>query len=111
MSGFAFDPQIEEKALNDGPFSLLKNAVKEKKPILITCRNNKKIYCRVKAFDKHFNMILEDAQELWYAVPPHLKGQPGQKKQMQKRHMGKMFLRGDGVVLVVYNPENAGQQQ
>ena len=38
--------------------------------VLISCRNNRKLLGRVKAFDRHCNMILENVKEMWSEVPP-----------------------------------------
>lgn len=32
------------------------------------CRNNRKLLARVKAFDRHCNMILENVREMWTEV-------------------------------------------
>lgn len=37
--------------------------------VLINCRNNKKLLCRVKAFDRHCNMVLENVKEMWTETP------------------------------------------
>ncbi len=36
--------------------------------VLINCRNNKKLLGRVKAFDRHCNMVLENVKEMWTEV-------------------------------------------
>lgn len=36
--------------------------------VLINCRNNKKLLGRVKAFDRHCNMVLENVREMWTEV-------------------------------------------
>lgn len=36
--------------------------------MLISCRNNRKLLGRVKAFDRHCNMILENVKEMWTEV-------------------------------------------
>ena len=36
--------------------------------VLINCRNNRKLLGRVKAFDRHCNMILENVKEFWTEV-------------------------------------------
>ncbi len=67
------------EAMMSGPLSMLTQAVKEKTPVMINCRNNKKLVGRVKAFDRHFNMILENVQEMWTEIPKGKganKGQP-----------------------------------
>jgi len=54
----------------------------------------------VKAFDRHFNMILTDVKEMWTEV-----GGKNKKKVLNKdRFVSKMFLRGDSVILVLANP-------
>ena len=40
--------------------------------VLISCRNNRKLLGRVKAFDRHCNMILENVKEMWSEVLPVL---------------------------------------
>jgi small nuclear ribonucleoprotein (snRNP)-like protein len=36
--------------------------------VLINCRNNRKLLGRVKAFDRHCNMVLENVKEIWTEV-------------------------------------------
>jgi small nuclear ribonucleoprotein (snRNP)-like protein len=36
--------------------------------VLINCRNNRKLLGRVKAFDRHCNMVLENVKEMWTEV-------------------------------------------
>lgn len=36
--------------------------------VLINCRNNKKLLGRVRAFDRHCNMVLENVKEMWTEV-------------------------------------------
>lgn len=38
--------------------------------VLINCRNNRKLLGRVKAFDRHCNMVLENVKEFWTEVGP-----------------------------------------
>ena len=52
----------EVKALTEGPFRILTEAVQKHSQVLINCRNNKKLIARVKAFDRHFNMVLENVK-------------------------------------------------
>jgi small nuclear ribonucleoprotein D2 len=55
----------EEFEFQTGPLSLLTNAVKSHSQILIMCRNNRKLLARVKAFDRHCNMVLVNVKEMW----------------------------------------------
>jgi LSM domain len=36
----------------------------------VSHRNNRKLLARVKAFDRHCNMILENVREMWTEVSP-----------------------------------------
>jgi small nuclear ribonucleoprotein (snRNP)-like protein len=42
--------------------------------VLINCRNNRKLLARVKAFDRHCNMVLENVKEMWTEAPKTGKG-------------------------------------
>ena len=59
---------------------------------------------RVKAFDRHLNMVLEDVKEMWSEIPHAGKGQKKSKPVTKDRYINKMFLRGDSVILVLKNP-------
>ncbi|ORZ35372.1 small nuclear ribonucleo protein-like protein [Catenaria anguillulae PL171] len=97
----------EELAFKTGPLSVLRAAVKNNNQILISCRNNRKLLARVKAFDRHCNMVLENVREIWTEYPKKAAGTTasgGVKKAagVQKdRFISKMFLRGDSVIIVV----------
>jgi small nuclear ribonucleoprotein D2 len=98
--------QLEEYEFNNGPLSMLTQAVRSHHQVLIACRSNRKLVGRVKAFDRHFNMILENVKEMW-SEGGKGKGGKGQKKKVAKpmnkdRFISKMFLRGDSVILVVF---------
>jgi len=56
--------KIEEEEFNTGPLSVLSQSVKNNTQILISCRNNRKLLARVKAFDRHMNMVLENVKEV-----------------------------------------------
>lgn len=47
-----------------GPLSILQTAVRTHTQVLISCRNNRKLLARVKAFDRHCNMVLENVKEM-----------------------------------------------
>ena len=85
-----------------GPMSLLVRAVKQNLQVLISVRNGHKLLARVKAFDRHMNMVLEDVKDMWTTVP---KGGKNKNIPINKdRYISKMFLRGDNVILVLANP-------
>jgi len=60
--------QKEEELFRTGPLSVLTTSVKTNSQVLINCRNNRKLLGRVKAFDRHCNMILENVKEFWTEV-------------------------------------------
>merc|ERR1712166_370856 len=94
----------EEEEFSTGPLSVLTQSVKSNTQVLINCRNNKKLLGRVKAFDRHCNMVLENVKEMWTETP---KGTATKKsKPVNKdRFISKMFLRGDSVIIVLRNPK------
>uniref|UniRef100_A0A3P9AFU1 Small nuclear ribonucleoprotein Sm D2 n=4 Tax=Esociformes TaxID=8007 RepID=A0A3P9AFU1_ESOLU len=94
----------EEEEFNTGPLSVLTQSVKSNTQVLINCRNNKKLLGRVKAFDRHCNMVLENVKEMWTEVPKSGKGKKKSKPVNKDRYISKMFLRGDSVIVVLRNP-------
>ena len=73
--------------------------------VLINLRNNRKLLARIKAFDRHCNMILENVKEMWTEIPKTGKGKKASKPVTKERFISKMFLRGDSVILVLRNPK------
>ena len=97
--------KTEEDMINEGPLSLLKEAVRTNSQILIYCRNNRKLLGRIRAFDRHMNIILEAVCEIWSEM---MKGKNKQHKlRNRERFISKMFLRGDSIILIVKNPNEA----
>lgn len=86
--------------------------------VLISIRNNRKLLARVKAFDRHCNMVLENVKEMWTETPRLADGKKGRPVN-KDRFISKMyvtepshvqlpllmcisrFLRGDSVILVL----------
>ena len=121
------EDENQEEDFSQGPLSVLLQSVKNKfsqypssissfcpctkwfcfinsSQVLINCRNNHKLLGRVKAFDRHCNMVLENVKEMWTEMPKKSKGK-GKKKPINKdRFISKLFLRGDSVILVLRNP-------
>ena len=90
---------ITEDNFDVGPLSLLTEACKEGSKVLVNCRNNRKLFGRIKAFDRHTNLIMEDVQEFW----TEMKGAAVENKE---RFISKLFLRGDSVIVVLKAPKN-----
>merc|ERR1712045_75260 len=66
--------QKEQEEFQTGPLRVLTDSVKNNTQVLINCRNNKKLLGRVKAFDRHCNMVLEGVKEMWTELPKTGKG-------------------------------------
>ena len=113
--------QKEQEEFQTGPLRVLTDSVKNNTQVLINCRyhqtpnhqcggtilffrNNKKLLGRVKAFDRHCNMVLEGVKEMWTELPKTGKGTKKAKPVNRDRYISKMFLRGDSVILVLRNP-------
>jgi len=92
--------QLEEHEFTSGPLSILQTAVRSHAQVLISCRNNRKLLARVKAFDRHCNMVLENVKEMWTETPRTSAGKKGRPVN-KDRFISKMFLRGDSVILVL----------
>jgi small nuclear ribonucleoprotein D2 len=101
----ARDGDKEENEFVTGPLRVLTASVKANTQVLINCRNNRKLLARVKAFDRHCNMVLENVKEIWTEVPKTGKGAAKAKPVNKDRFISKMFLRGDSVILVLRNPK------
>lgn len=92
--------QLEEFEFNHGPMSLIQTSMKNATPVVIYCRNNHKLIAKVKAFDRHCNLILEDVKELWTETLKNSKGKVI-KTTSKERFIAKLFLRGDSVIIVL----------
>ncbi|XXG79239.1 hypothetical protein AAC387_Pa09g0353 [Persea americana] len=95
----------EEEEFNTGPLSVLMMSVKNNTQVLINCRNNRKLLGRVRAFDRHCNMVLENVREMWTEIPKTGKGKKKALPVNKDRFISKMFLRGDSVIIVLRNPK------
>lgn len=60
----------EEFLVTQGPLSVLQSSVRNHTQILISLRNNHKLLARVKAFDRHSNMVLENVKEVCRRFSP-----------------------------------------
>ncbi|KAI6766638.1 hypothetical protein HG531_011860 [Fusarium graminearum] len=69
--------QLEEYEFSAGPLSILQTAVRSHVQVLISIRNNRKLLARVKAFDRHCNMVLENVKEMWTETPRLAGGKKG----------------------------------
>eukprot|EP00298_Acanthocystis_sp_HF-20_P003610 c13961_g1_i1.p1 GENE.c13961_g1_i1~~c13961_g1_i1.p1 ORF type:complete len:104 (+),score=37.14 c13961_g1_i1:67-378(+) len=95
----------ENEEFKDGPLARLKECVTNQTQVLINVRNNHKLLGRIKAFDRHCNMVLENVKEMWTEVPKTGKGKAKAKAVNKDRFISKMFLRGDSVILILVDPK------
>lgn len=56
--------KLEEYEFTHGPMSILQDAVQGGGQVLISCRNNHKLLAKVRAFDRHTNLVLENVKEV-----------------------------------------------
>ena len=82
--------QLEEHEFTAGPLSILQTAVRSHTQVLISCRNNRKLLARVKAFDRHCNMVLENVKEMWTETPRTSAGKKGRPLN-KDRFINKMY--------------------
>lgn len=91
----------EEENFKTGPFSLLTAAANSSTSlVLIMCRNDHKMLGRLRAFDRHFNMVLENVYEMWTDQLSKADKAAGKVAEAKQKHIKRVFLRGDNVVLV-----------
>ena len=86
-----------------GPLSVLVSAIKTNSQVLINCRNNRKLLGRVKAFDRHLNLLLENVKEVW--TDRNSQKESKTPSSNKDRFISKLFLRGDSIILVLKNPK------
>ena len=86
-----------------GPLSVLVSAIKTNSQVLINCRNNRKLLGRVKAFDRHLNLLLENVKEVW--TDRNSQKESKTPPSNKDRFISKLFLRGDSIILVLKNPK------
>eukprot|EP01056_Protomagalhaensia_sp_Gyna25_P000236 Protomagalhaensia_sp_Gyna_25__235@NODE_110_length_5202_cov_62_946736_g87_i0_p5_GENE_NODE_110_length_5202_cov_62_946736_g87_i0NODE_110_length_5202_cov_62_946736_g87_i0_p5_ORF_typecomplete_len130_score6_10LSM/PF01423_22/4_4e12_NODE_110_length_5202_cov_62_946736_g87_i034723861 len=121
------EPIVNKDAPTEGPLSLLAACVRDNCQVLVNCRHNRKILGRVsqarsplylpralmclsqiKAFDRHCNLLLTDAREMWTETTT-VSGSDGAKKAKRTinkdRYISRMLLRGDSVIAVLRNPQ------
>ena len=83
--------QLEEHEFTAGPLSILQTAVRSHTQVLISCRNNRKLLARVKAFDRHCNMVLENVKEMWTETPRLSSGKKGRPVN-KDRFISKLYV-------------------
>ena len=91
----------DQEEFSTGPLSILTDSVKNNTQVLINCHNDKKLLGRVRAFDKHCNMVLEGVNEVWTTELKAWHNKKMPKHVHKDRFLRKMFLRGDSVIMIV----------
>ncbi|CAK7339365.1 unnamed protein product [Dovyalis caffra] len=68
----------------------------EKFSLIVGTTESLKLLGRIRAFDRHCNMVLENVREMWTekALPVN-----------KDRFISKLFLRGDSIIIVLRNPK------
>ena len=78
--------------LKEGPFSLLQSAMETSRQVFVSCRGQKSLVGKVRAFDKHFNLLLTNVTELTQSSTT-----PG---EATTRTLDNILLRGDSVIYI-----------
>lgn len=60
--------ELEAFEFHNGPLSVLNTAVQNHDQVLISLRNNRKLLARIKAFDRHSNMVLINVKEVFVSL-------------------------------------------
>src|SRR5271170_7475414 len=69
--------ELEVFEFHNGPLSVLNTAILNHDQVLISLRNNRKLLARIKAFDRHSNMVLINVKEMWTETPRSASGKKG----------------------------------
>jgi small nuclear ribonucleoprotein (snRNP)-like protein len=83
----------EEIDLKGGPFSVLQTAMDTNTQVIVRCRFDKMLIGYVRAFDKHFNLLLTQVQEV--------SNSHDGEGETKHRTFNSVVLRGDSVVYVL----------
>lgn len=82
----------DEIDLKGGPFSVLNSAMETRSQVIVRCRFDKMLIGYVRAFDKHFNLLLTNVQEV---------SDSQEEGETKHRTFNSVVLRGDSVVYVL----------
>ncbi|KAJ3444723.1 small nuclear ribonucleoprotein sm d2 [Anaeramoeba flamelloides] len=80
----------EDESFDSGPLSMLTECVRNRIQVLVSCRNNRKLLGYLKAFDRHFNLLMEEVTELWTERPKKKKKKKKKIKQNNSNHKTKI---------------------
>jgi small nuclear ribonucleoprotein D2 len=89
------EPNVFSPSRQRTPYTLLDHCIAEASPCLVSCRHNKKLYGTLRAYDKHFNLLMEHVREIWQEHTPD------QRMDLRERFIPRLFVRGDGVIFIV----------
>jgi small nuclear ribonucleoprotein D2 len=98
---------LEEYEFGSGPLSILQTAVRSHTQVLISIRNNRKLLARVKAFDRHCNMVLENVKEMWTETPRLANGKKGRPVN-KDRFVSKMYVALFDIVAFFFSSPSGG---
>ena len=80
--------------LTTGPAEIILRAVIDGTPILVRITDKIVLFGNPVAYDMHFNIILKNATEI----------KMGKNDEMEKRKVGKTFIKGTAVQIIINNP-------
>lgn len=92
----------EQDEFARGPMRLLTAACTTSTPLLVHLRNDHRLVGKVRAFDRHCNLVMEGVRE-WWREGGGARGRGTKRRRgvERERHVSKMFIRGDSIILIV----------
>ena len=94
-------PDNSFEKLTRGPSKILLRAVSDGTPILIRIADKVVIFGNPVAYDKHFNIVLKNTTEV----------KMGENNQMERRKLGKTFIKGTAVQIIINNPSISSYEE
>ena len=87
--------------LTTGPAEIILRAVIDGTPILVRITDKIVLFGNPVAYDTHFNIILKNTTEI----------KLGKNNAMKKRELGKTFLKGTAVQIIINNPNISNSEE
>ncbi len=93
----------------DEPIDLVRLALSER--VQVKCRGDRTLTGTLHAYDAHLNMVLGNVDEEYLigkesvSTDESAPAAVARNSDVIKRHMDKLFVRGDGVILISTNPK------
>ena len=87
--------------LTTGPAEIILRAVIDGTPILVRITDKIVLFGNPIGYDTHFNIILKNTTEI----------KLGKNNEMEKRKLGKTFIKGTAVQIIINNPNISNSEE